>query len=175
MSITPPLLEQLYLAKVLRQNPLAIDPHYLSFRPDLLSTLAKGFEPMISSLHYDFIYPLELFSVALATHLSLIYNIPLFLSSKAEAFMQSGQTALVLSVSDPLSSGLAACVEAFKNRDLFVSDALTLLEPTAEDKKTSQNSGVVLHSLWDIKTLQNDLNTLLHQNSYSKIHSSAIS
>jgi len=174
MSINP-LVEQLYLAKALKQTPLAIDPPSLSFRPDLLSSLAKAFEPMISSLDYNFLYPLELFSVPLATHLSLIYNIPLFLSSKAEAFIQSGQTALVLSVSDPFSSGLAACAAAFKNRDVFVYDALTLLELTAEDKKTSQNSGIVLHSLWDIKTLQNDLNTLLHQNSYSKIHSSAIS
>ncbi len=174
MSLNP-LVEQLYLAKTLKETPLAIDPHYLSFRPDLLSSLAKAFEPMISSLHYDFLYPLELFSVPLATHLSLMYNIPLFLSLETEEFIQAGQTALLINASSSFSSELASTLEAFKNRDVFVSDTLTLLEPAPEWKKTTQNLGLTLHSLWDIKTLQNDLNTLLHQNSYSKIHSSAIS
>ena len=166
MSINP-LVEQLYLAKALKDKPLSIDLPYLSFRPDLLSALARAFEPVISSLDYDFLFPLELFSVPLATHLSLIYNIPLFLSSKAEGFIRPGQTALLINVA---SSELAACLDAFKSQDVFVSDALVLLKPVE-----NQNLGVTLHSLWDIKTLQNDLNTLLHQNSYSKIHSSAIS
>jgi hypothetical protein len=169
------LVEQLYLAKALKKNPLAIDPPYLSFRPDLLSTLAKAFEPMISSLHYDFIFPLELFSVPLATHLSLIYNIPLFLSLTAESFIQPGQTALLFSISECSSSELVSCLEAFKRRDVFISDALTLLKPASDDKNPCEKLGITLHSLWDIKTIQNDLNTLLHQNSYSKIHSSAIS
>jgi hypothetical protein len=174
MQITP-LVEQLYLTKALKEKPLAIDPPYLSFRPDLLSALARAFEPLISSLHYDFLYPLELFSVPLATHLSLMYNIPLFLSSTAESFIQPGHTALLLNIPNSLSSELASCLEAFKTRDVFVSDALTLLEPSLEDKKTCEKLGITLHNLWDIKTLQTDLNTLLHQNSYSKIHSSAIS
>ncbi len=171
---TNPLVEKLYLAKALKESPLKIEASYLSLRSDLLASLARAFGPIVESLHYDFIYPVDLFSIPLATHFSIIYDIPLFLSHSEDSFMQPGQTALLLNASSS-SSQLAPCLDALKKQNIFVSDALILLAPGAEDEKASQNLGISLHSLWDIKTLQNDLNTLLHQNSYSKIHSSDIS
>ena len=163
------LIEQLYLSQALKTDPLKIDPLYLSFRPDLLCSLAKAFQPLISSLYCDFLYPTDLFSVPLATHISLSYNIPLFLSTSKNAFIQPGQTALLLDTSSS-SLQFQSCIKELQDHGIFISDALVLLGKSLKGNPIKKKTGVTLHTLWDIKTLENNLNTLLHQNSYSKIH-----
>ncbi len=161
------LIEQLYLSQALEHTPLKIIPQNLSFRPDLLYSLAKAFAPIISSLHYDFLYPTDIFSIPLATHLSLSYNIPLFIRPSTDSFMSPGQTALLL---DTSSLAFHACSEELIHHGIFISDVLILLGNTPKKTEITQKAKITIHNLWDIKTLENDLNTILQQNSYSKIH-----
>ena len=170
-----PLIEMLCLSESLQENPMRTHALFFSCHPLLLSSLAQAFESILSSLHFDFIYPSEAFSIPLATHLSFLYKVPLFLSTSMDIFMHSGQTALLLDASSSFSLRLQSAVDLFKKREIQVSDALILLEPTEEEKKISQNIPLTLHYLWDIKEVQTSLKTIMHQNSYSKIQSSDIS
>jgi hypothetical protein len=163
------LIEQLFLSQSLKKDPIEIDPTYLSFRPNLLASIAKAFHPIISSLYCNFLYPVDNFSIPLATHLSLIYNIPLFISSAKNTFIQPGQTALLIDSSSSFKE-IQSCAKKLEDQGLFISDALVLLGSTQKENEIKQKEEITLHNLWDIKTLEKDLNTLLHQNSYSKIH-----
>ncbi len=157
-----PLIEKLYLTQALEPSPLRINSTFLSLSSDLLSSLAKDFKSILSSLHFDFIYPTELFSVPLASHLAFLTGAPLFLTSPIHTFMHPGQTALLVDASSSFTPRLESCIQELNKQKITTSDALILLGPTSEEEKTCKKLNIALHYLWDITDAKKDLNTLLH-------------
>ena len=165
------LLEQVYACEALQENPLRIEGAFLSFQGSLLSSLAKAFDTQIASSFCDFIYPSCIFAAPLATHLSYLYNIPLFLSENNPLFMRPGQKALIVDV----SSSFEQAISSLARLNISTSDVFLLLEPSPTDNLFFKKSSITAHYLWERESITKAIQDFIHQNSYPKIHISDIS
>ncbi len=165
------LLEQVYACEALQENPLRIDGGFLSLQGSLLSLLAKAFDSHITSSFCDFLYPSCIYAVPLATHLSYLYDIPLFIEGSSPLFIRPGQTALLVDV----SSSFAHAVSCLKSLNISPSAIFLLLEPSSNDSLFFKNESITAHYLWERESVTKAIQNFIHENSYPKIHTSDIS
>lgn len=165
---TPDLIQELFIKEVLQDSSSEIDLNALCMYPNTLISLSEKIGTLLDSFYFHFICPINTSSIPLATAIAITKQISMlpFCSQNLEMLIHEGQTAVLFDASNFSLPRIISCQKKLHSLNVCVSHAIVLIENRHEKKEENFNPNIEIHSLWDLKKIQN---------SYSKIHSSDIS